>query len=268
MPEDCSPPANRHPTTSNKSSVRAITRALRVLSLMNQQEMWRLSELHNQTGLPKSTLSRILSTLEQEGYVSSDPKTGLYHLTSAIKTLSSGYRETIALVDVGADIAIRVTGQIKWPLAIGLPRETEIAIYFSTMSYSPLASFTTTIGFRLNMMKTAMGQAYLAFSTPVERSVMINLLIPSSAEDTQVQRRSLMKQLEKVAQDGYAARYPSVENETATLAVPIIVDGSALGSLGMTTFGKALTNDVISEHVPILRATAKEMSAAYLAKGS
>lgn len=267
MPDNCSLPDNEGPRATDKNAVRAITRALRVISLMNQQELWRLSELHQQTGLAKSTLSRILHTLEREGYVASDAKTGLYHLTSAIKTLSSGYRETIALVDVGADIAIRVTGQIKWPLAIGLPRETEIAIYFSTMPYSPLASFTTTIGYRLNMMKTAMGRAYLAFSTTVEREVIVNLLVHHGTDDVEARRRIFIRQLDDVAQNGYATRYPSVENETATLAVPIIVDGSALGSLGMTTFGKALTKEVVLEHAPILRATAAEIGAAYLAKG-
>lgn len=246
----------------DKSTVRAVRRALNLISLMNRRVMWRLGELHAETGLPKATLSRLLRTLEAEGYVVSDATAGVYRLTSKIRHLSSGYNENVTMVEMGAPRLIRLTRDIKWPLSIGLPSGTDIVIHFTTMPYSPLASFTTTLGFRRPMMTTAMGQVYLAFCTENEREIISELIVSPNDPGAHAQQRRINSLVRSIGEKGYAVRATSADNETSTLAVPILIQGTAQGALGMTTFGRSMTRRVVEQHVPILQRTADEIGKA------
>ena len=44
---------------------------------------------------------------------------GRYRLTEKVRQLGSGYSEMAAIVDAGASIALSLTREIRWPLAIG-----------------------------------------------------------------------------------------------------------------------------------------------------
>lgn len=103
-----------------ENQIRAVARALSVLRLMNTAQRWTLHELHQRLALPKTTLFRILSTLQSEGYVQADIARGHYALTRNVRELGGGYTEQAEIVSAGASIAIRVTREIKWPLAIGV----------------------------------------------------------------------------------------------------------------------------------------------------
>jgi len=70
--------------------IRAVVRALSVLRLMNTAQRWTIHELHGQTQLPKSTLFRVLATLQHEGYVKVDPARGQYTLNAKVRELSAG----------------------------------------------------------------------------------------------------------------------------------------------------------------------------------
>ena len=103
-----------------RSLVRAVVRALDLLRTMNARPLWSLQALHEATGLPKSTLSRLLGTLIGEGYVRAEKPTGTYGLTAKIRELDAGYGDASSLVEAGRAIALEVTRRIKWPLAIGV----------------------------------------------------------------------------------------------------------------------------------------------------
>ena len=101
-------------------SIRAISRALQILRIMNTQPTWSLHSLHLQTALPKSTIFRILHTLQLEGYVRLEGVAGVYRLTEKILEMSGGFTEKSLLVEVGSPLALRLTKQIKWPVALGV----------------------------------------------------------------------------------------------------------------------------------------------------
>ena len=64
-------------------------------------------ELHQRTGLAKSTLHRLLSTLETEKYVRTDPHVyGHYQLTQAVGNLSCGVTTQMQLAELAAPIMV------------------------------------------------------------------------------------------------------------------------------------------------------------------
>lgn len=243
--------------------IRAVARALSVLRLMNTAQRWTIHELHKQTQLPKSTLFRVLATLQHEGYVQVDPARGQYTLGAKVRELSAGYTEQSRVVAAGAPVTLRVTKEIKWPLAIGVRDGETLVVAHSTMPYSPLAVHSTTIGHRLSLTETAMGQSYLAHCSAAERNSLLDLVELSLAEPRSAKMQEIRGTLAQVRRDGYAARRPGRGSESATVAVPICHDGEAVAALGMTFFGRLMSSRMVEQFLPVLKATADEISEAY-----
>lgn len=104
--------SGRTKQTSTKP-IAAVERALQVLSAFRIAPRLTLSELSTRTGLFKSTLLRILATLERNGYVTrlSD---GQYRVGGIVYELGSGYAASFDLAEIIkpalADLS-RLTGE-------------------------------------------------------------------------------------------------------------------------------------------------------------
>ncbi|OOG53116.1 helix-turn-helix domain-containing protein [Polaromonas sp. C04] len=243
--------------------IRAVARAFVVLRLMNTAQRWTIHELHGQTRLPKSTIFRILATLQQEGYVQVDPARGQYALSAKVRELSAGYSEQAKVVTAGAPIALRVTREIKWPLAIGVRDGEAMVVAHSTMPYSPLAVHSTTIGHRLSLTESAMGQVYLAHCSAAERNSLLDLFELSLDAPRQARMEEIRGTLSQVRHDGFAVRRPGRGSESATVAVPICIEGEAIASLGMTVFGRLISRKMVEQFLPVLKSTAAEIAEAF-----
>ena len=234
--------------------IRSVVRALNLLRTLNTREFWSLHQLYLATSLPKATLSRLLATLIGEGYVRAEEPAGTYRLAARIRELDAGYTENIRLVDCSIQILLRVTQQIKWPLALAVPEIDAMVVRFSTMPYSPLAVYTTTLGHRYGFLDSAIGRVYLAFCSPAERDAVLDHIKAADWATTEITR---------VYADGYAVRQPGINRGSATLAVPMLRTGQAIAALAMTTYGRSMTKTAIDRHLPILNRVAQECVAAF-----
>jgi IclR family mhp operon transcriptional activator len=242
---------------SSGAEIRSVSRALALIRLLNQREVWDLHSLHKIARLPKPTVYRLLNTLRQAGYVQSDRGRGEYRLTERVQELAAGYTEKSLLVEIGAPVALNVTKQIRWPLALGILSEDVIVVRYSTMPESPLAIQTTTLGYRLGLLESAMGFAYLAFCPPSEYEILISLLGEASPRRAAIDMSWIASQVALTRRRGYGLRLPQAGGQSsATIAVPIKHDEEVMGILSMTTFGRAMTKTTIARHVPVLFDTA------------
>jgi IclR family transcriptional regulator, mhp operon transcriptional activator len=246
-------------------TIRSISRALLLLRTMNASQRVSLHALHQETGLAKSTVFRILHTLQQDGYVRADGDAGQYRITAKVQELSAGYTEKSWVVDVASPLALRVTREIRWPLAIGTLDGDAVVVRYSTMPYSPLAVHATTLGQRLGLLDTAMGRTYLAFCGAAERRALLQLLRAASPEGQIEDEAHLADELALIRHQGYAVRLPNARRSSATLAVPVVHASGVIATLCLTTFGKSLTTELITQYKPVLQATALQIAQAYAA---
>ena len=72
----------------------------------------------------------------------------------------------------------------------------------------------------------------------------------------------IRRDIAQLRQDGYAVRQPGITRGSATLAVPVLQDSTAIATLSMTTYGRSMTRPTIERHVPILIETARAIAAA------
>ena len=100
--------------------VEAVMRALDVLKALNLQKVCSVAMLHQTTGLPKSTIVRLLETLIEKGYVINDTRQGGYQVTSLVQSLSCGFHGDPLVVEAGRAWLIEFTRSHKWPASIAL----------------------------------------------------------------------------------------------------------------------------------------------------
>lgn len=246
------------------TEVRSVQRALQILRVMNERVSWTLQELHQRTGLAKSTLHRLLSTLETEKYVRTDPHVyGHYQLTQAVGNLSCGITTQMQLAELAAPIMVSTTHAIKWPLSLGVIDRHQIRIVYCTMPYSPYAMRPSSIGKRYELTESASGRAYLSFCGPDERRILIEEM--NSREDDGprlTDLRAMRHMIRETRKQGFAVRYGQHRSESAALAVPVFSAGMLRGVLVYTTFARQMDDRMLKRAVPTVQGTAQRIGEA------
>lgn len=229
--------------------VHAVSRALRLLRRLNQQDIAGLAELHQAMRIPKPSLVRLLDTLIALGYVGNDELRKGYRLLPAVQNLSAGFHGGPMLVEAGAERCAELTRQLKWPLSMAVLDGLDMMVCFSTLRDSPMQPFGKTLARRRSLLVTALGRAYLAFCSDTERAILVAML--KEAEPSAVARKRIEPLVRGIVEDGashgFVARDPAMPVDgTSTLAAPIHAEGRIRGTVGLTYFVSAIDRDDVA----------------------
>lgn len=250
------------PEPSLEGAIQPIARALEILCALNRQPYATLQELHDLTALPKPTLHRLLATLRVLGYVDRNQDRGVYRLSAKVQLLSAGFGERSLITTVGSAILRAATREIQWPLALGTLDGTEIVVRYSTMPYSPCAVRTTTVNNRHKLFGSAMGTAYLAHCGAEERGILLERTAQTDESIAHLARdedhvRDLVL---RVRSRGFGLRRGTERDESATMAVPIVVGDHLAGVVSLTMFRRSLTSAASRRYLPVLNDVAKRVA--------
>jgi len=246
-------------------TVEAASRTLLLLEELNRHRVTSIDRLHKATGLPKSTVVRLMKSLCAMGYAANDRRQGGYAVASRVKSLSNGFHGDPLVVEAARPWALAFTRQYHWPIAIAVLDGSSVVVRFSTIPDSPVSPFHGTLNMQLSLLGRALGRAYLAFCPVSERSMLLDMLARSKeAEDKlAADRKRALALLAMIRKQGFAERDQMVEpRSSGTIALPIIVNGRVLATVGMTHFTSALGRaDIIQRYVPLLKSLAGNIAA-------
>jgi len=224
---------------------------------MNEKPVWSLQELYIRTGLPKSTLHRILATLQDEHYVRCDEGMyGFYQLTSAVRHLSKGVVQQSRLVDIAGTLLIATTKRIKWPLSIGVVDGCEMRVSFCTMPYSPYATRSSSYGRCYGLFNSASGTVYFAFCGGEERRILFDLYRKRHGALAIPNPLAIRTIIQQTRARGYGIRYGCKASDSSAFSVPIFAGNYLLGAMSFSTFSRTLDDALIKKYVPVLQNTA------------
>jgi IclR family mhp operon transcriptional activator len=207
--------------------VQGLSRGLAVLRALSDSEQGRaqLSDVSARTSLHRTTVRRLLETLKEEGFVERSGDDGAFQLTQAIKQLGDRFTVYDRVAEVALPILESLSLEVTWPCALATPDEDVMVIRAATHHLSPLSFHRGVIGRRLPMLATAMGRAYLAFSSDAARRQTLDL-IAAKYESGEVPTMSLAtfrQILLKTQQDGYGANFGEwvEDKKVSAIAVPV-----------------------------------------------
>ncbi|MBS0275441.1 MAG: DNA-binding transcriptional regulator [Proteobacteria bacterium] len=224
-------------------AVEPVLRTLHILEALNRRHApASLAQLCDATDLPKPTVSRLLQTLEEGGYVTRLPRRLGYALRERTLRLSSGFRYSDVVVEAARPFLSALTAELKWPVGLATLDRDAMRVRFSTGRESPFAIDENFVNRRVPMLLSALGRAYLAFCSADEREKILDLLRASPRETDRMARdpRAVARLIQSARRAGFAsaAEYPSAPAHG--VAVPVLLGGTAIAAITLRYLGRRL----------------------------
>jgi IclR family transcriptional regulator, KDG regulon repressor len=208
----------RKVTTSTHQSLQ---RAIAILREFSEQDpALTVSEISRRLGIHKSTVSRILGTLLEEGVVWHNPETGRYSLGMALVEMSG---VALGQIDVRAAAMPhmgRLAVETNETITVAVRRRREIVTVVHLASTHSIRHVMW-IGRRLPLHTTAAGKALLA--SMHAHGEDWRALVGMPEDDRPIDwETTLEAELASIANRGYAEDSDEVEIGTAAIAAPVV----------------------------------------------
>jgi len=237
--------------------IRALMRGLDALTVLNLRDGATVSEVVQEIRLPRTTVYRILETLCDAGFVYRDPTDDRYRLTILVRGLSDGFDDEAWVTQIAKPFLYELSREVVWPVAIATLSGTSMLVRETTDHSSPLAIERYSAGFRVPLLTSATGLAYLAHCPDSQRETLLEILARSNkpTESPARSRQEILELLSEIRERGYATvnRSRPVADEV-TISVPVALEERALAGLTIRYTASALPlQAAVSRFVPKLR---------------
>ncbi len=221
---------------------RSLDRGLTILDSLSIHGASSLQDLHARTGLPKSTIRRILGTLIRRKIVRRSLSDRLYRANISLPVRNStGFaRSEGSLVDCAVPHMIELTRSVGWSCDLHIFERTRSRIIESTRPLSPFFQYERQINLEVPVFASAGGLAVL--STWADQAVLG--LVEEIGDDPAwglcrvgIGQQKLLSTLNRVRSVGYAVRASQYSGESPlanrlhALARPIFRGDTAIGAL-------------------------------------
>ena len=234
-------------TTDEIRLVKSAERTLRILEVLGDARgPMSVTQLHKETGYPRSSLHQLLHTMIAMGWIEATNEGAMVGIGSRALLVGTAYLDR----DPALPHAIRTLELIRE--ATGYTShyarlEGASVIYLATREAMAPHRATSRVGRQLPAHATSLGKALLAELTATEVSLELpSDPLPSLTANTVTTHAALIEELESTRQRGYA-----IEREQNTLG---------LGCIAVPVPYRIPATDAISCSIPIARFTDKEVA--------
>jgi len=250
--------------------IRALLRGLEVLHVLNLHNGATVSEVAAAIDLPRTTTYRILETLCVAGYAYRAASDERYRLTIMVRGLSDGFDDEAWVTQIARPYIYELCNELVWPIAVATLSGTTMLIRQTTDHRSPLAIEKRGPGFRVPILSSASGLAYLAFCGDEQREAILDMLAKSKREEDKParNRKKVHEQLAEIRKRGYStSRRARRVSDEISLSVPLLAGDRLVATLtirfAMTAIPEA---EGVQRFIPRLRATAQRIGEEFIAQ--
>lgn len=252
--------------------IRALERGIQLLEVLQASAGSTLHELHVLTGLPKSTLRRLLLTLESAGAVRKGLADGLYRANVNLRRIPTHLHQFDYLIEAALPVLKALGKEEAWPSDLFVRVGNYMKIVETTRGFSALSLTIDLVGDHVDMPVTAVGRAYLAFCPEKERLEIMDSLRRSTPGASAEFWRQLHVALEETRRRGFGIRAQGFNGETrnrptyidglAAIAVPIVHGGRVHGCINRVWPRAAMNlEEFTCQNFAGLRAAAERIAA-------
>lgn len=239
-----------------KLTVRAVERALDILLCFTADSDLGLTEIASKIGLHKSTVHRLLTTLEDRGFVVRNAETEKYRLGFRIWELSTHLSQSdepaVLLQPAMEGLRDRLGETVSLYLRDGNMRIRIQAVQSNQAIRRGCACGCA----RMPLAVGASSKVLAAFMPPQE----LEALLSGNEWPPSVDAEVYKAQLQDIREKGYATSYEEREPGAAAVAAPIVNrKGQVTAALSVSGPVSRLAPETLHDFAPILIEAAKEM---------
>lgn len=255
--------------------IRVLQRAAEVLRCLESNPGSALADLHARTRIPKPTLLRLLATLEQERLVSRAMADGRYRARVSIARPARADHRHLQLAEAAAPHLTMLRRRVVWPSDLTVRQGYYMKLIETSRRESSLAMHSDAIGFRVDMLVSAVGRSYLAYCPAPERERILAYLrdhperYPHGA---MLEARAVQRVLAQTRERGYGVRdsrfgglgWLSQEDDDrlAAIAVPVMAGTRVLACVNIVWPRRFSTEaEIARRYLPELQRAAAAIAA-------
>jgi DNA-binding IclR family transcriptional regulator len=202
-------------------SVRAVERALDILLCFTREEPTRsLTQIAEAIHMSKTTVHRLLATLENKRFITRDKTTGLYRLGFRFIEMAALVLQDVELHRWAHPYLQRLSTEYGETVDLSILDGSHV-IYLEVIESPQRVKLAAAVGQRLPAFFTASGKALLAFLPEEQTKKIISTNLAESSNHTYASIQDLLADLRVTAELGYATSEQEYEEAINAVAAPI-----------------------------------------------
>jgi len=224
------------------SIVKSADRVLQILEAVGARNAGLThGELSKILGIPKASLSCLLSNLVERGYLAFDPQSKLYLLGTELLVLTSRYLNNLDIVRTGRPIIRGLVREINEDAEIAVKRGDQVLFFYKEESSRPVR-YSVAAGELAPIYATSPGKCVLAFMGEEEISgyldrVTLSPITQATITDPDIFRR----ELELIRSRGLAYGIEEYHQGICGISAPVfnihsVVEGAIVATLEAARF--------------------------------
>ena len=222
--------------------VPGLERGLRILTEFSPREpVLDAPELSRRLGIPRTTVFRLLQTLESLGFLERADRDRNYRLGVAVLRLGFEYLSSLELTDLGLPLIEALRDATGLTAHIVIRDGRDIVFVAKAQSHAPIfSSVKVNVGTRLPAHATTHGQVLMGDLTLGELRALypeprLERFTPSTPETVE----ALFERIREDAERGYAVSESSFERGISVVSAPVRNDTGRIAAVVTTTIPRA-----------------------------
>ncbi|WNV74361.1 IclR family transcriptional regulator [Geodermatophilus sp. DSM 44513] len=222
-------------TKSDVNHMRSVSVALAVLEAVAERQPVGVSELARAMELPKSTMQRMLLTLGELGWIRAGAEEPTrWSLTSKAMSIGSRHRGDDEIRRVALPAMHALSAATGETVHLSVLEERRVVLIEKIESIHPVRTHTT-IGNSAPLHTTASGKAILAAMPQAQARALLRAPLEALTERTQTDVPTLLEELGRAREDGYAVTVGTRHPEIAAVGAAVLgASGLPVASLSLS----------------------------------
>lgn len=244
------------------STLRSVDRAIAVLKAFSEEEPeLGVTELSQRLELPKSTVYRLLASLQKAGIVDQDPETERYHLGIELVYLAGLVLRQIDVRQVARPYLQSLAKASEETVNLTVLTDDGKVINIDGIPSPRIVRNVGWIGREMLPHCISSGKALLAYLPQQRLEPILAKRLPRFTEKTLTDPIQLQEELKRVRQKGYAVAQEELEVGLSAVAAPIWNhEGEAIAAVSVSGPSFRLSPEKIPQLAELTKRTADEIS--------
>jgi DNA-binding IclR family transcriptional regulator len=169
---------------------------------------------------PKSSVSRWMRAMEEEGFLVRDPESGRYRLSMELAALGEVARRSTSMQRMARPILAYLVAETGETSNL-VTRDGRVAVNVEVVQSPQPVTHVGVLGRRLPLHATAAGKVLLAWLPEEQLTPLLDDPLPRFTPGTLPTRARLTAELARVRKKGYATAWQEWEPDLAAASAPV-----------------------------------------------
>lgn len=244
------------------STVQSVERAIKILKSFSADEPeLGVGELSRRLDLPKSTVFRLLSTLEAGGLITQNPETNRYRLGVDLIGLADSVIAYTDLRRVARPHLRQLANTVRETVSLTIFDRSDAVNVEQFVPPRRLVMRVGWVGRRMPVYAVSAGKAIIAFLPERELARLLDGDLEALTPHTLTDPKAIRAELARVREQGFATAFEELEEGMNALAAPIHDHkAEVVASVSVSGPASRLTPERVSEIAPEVIRIAEQIS--------